>query len=214
MIWDKNDMIGQANGLAWTSVGGEMLRIECVAMSGKGKVTQTGQLGDVMQESIKAAITVVKTRSSTLGVDMEDFDKNDIHIHVPEGATPKDGPSAGITMALAVASTLSSVPIRSDFAMTGEITLRGEVLEIGGLKEKLLAALRAGIKEVIIPKDNEKDLRDMPKVIIDEIKIHHVKFVDEVCTLALKGKSLKYKSKRKKDLTTKNLKEITPKNLQ
>ena len=214
MICDKKDMIGQANGLAWTSVGGEMLRIECVAMSGKGKVTQTGQLGDVMQESIKAAITVVKTRSSTLGVDMEDFDKNDIHIHVPEGATPKDGPSAGITMALAVASTLSSVPIRSDIAMTGEITLRGEVLEIGGLKEKLLAALRAGIKEVIIPKDNEKDLRDMPKVIIDKIKIHPVKFVDEVFTLALKGKSLKSKSKRKKALTTKNLKEITPKNLQ
>ena len=214
MICDKKDMIGQANGLAWTSVGGEMLRIECVAMSGKGKVTQTGQLGDVMQESIKAAITVVKTRSSTLGVDMEDFDKNDIHIHVPEGATPKDGPSAGITMALAVASTLSSVPIRSDFAMTGEITLRGEVLEIGGLKEKLLAALRAGIKEVIIPKDNEKDLRDMPKVIIDKIKIHPVKFVDEVFTLALKGKSVKSKSKRKKALTTKNIKEITSKNLQ
>jgi ATP-dependent Lon protease len=191
-----------------------MLRIECVAMSGKGKVTQTGQLGDVMQESIKAGITVVKTRSSSLGIDMEDFDKNDIHIHVPEGATPKDGPSAGITMALAVASTLSSVPIRSDVAMTGEITLRGEVLEIGGLKEKLLAALRAGIKEVIIPKDNEKDLRDMPKVIIDKIKIHPVKFVDEVFTLALKGKSAKPKSKRKKALPTKNIKEIIPKNLQ
>ena len=214
MICDKKDMIGQANGLAWTSVGGEMLRIECVAMSGKGKVTQTGQLGDVMQESIKAAITVVKTRSSSLGIDMEDFDKNDIHIHVPEGATPKDGPSAGITMALAVASTLSSVPIRSDVAMTGEITLRGEVLEIGGLKEKLLAALRAGIKEAIIPKDNEKDLRDMPKVIIDKIKIHPVKFVDEVFTLALKGKSVKSKNKRKKALPTKNMKEIIPKNLQ
>ena len=214
MICDKKDMIGQANGLAWTSVGGEMLRIECVAMSGKGKVTQTGQLGDVMQESIKAAITVVKTRSTSLGIDMEDFDKNDIHIHVPEGATPKDGPSAGITMALAVASTLSSAPIRSDVAMTGEITLRGEVLEIGGLKEKLLAALRAGIKEVIIPKDNEKDLRDMPKVIIDKVKIHPVKFVDEVFTLALKGKSIKAKSKRKKALPTKNLKEVIPKNLQ
>jgi ATP-dependent Lon protease len=214
LICDKKDMIGQANGLAWTSVGGEMLRIECVAMSGKGKVTQTGQLGDVMQESIKAAITVVKTRSSSLGIDMEDFDKNDIHIHVPEGATPKDGPSAGITMALAVASTLSSVSIRSDVAMTGEITLRGEVLEIGGLKEKLLAALRAGIKEVIIPKDNEKDLRDMPKVIIDKIKIHPVKFVDEVFTLALKGKSVKPKNKRKKALPTKNIKEIVPKNLQ
>ena len=214
MVCDKKDMIGQANGLAWTSVGGEMLRIECVAMSGKGKVTQTGQLGDVMQESIKAAITVVKTRSSSLGIEMEDFDKNDIHIHVPEGATPKDGPSAGITMALAVASTLSSVPIRSDVAMTGEITLRGEVLEIGGLKEKLLAALRAGIKEAIIPKDNEKDLRDMPKVIIDKIKIHPVKFVDEVFTLALKSKSVKLKNKRKKGLTTKNTKSIIPKNLQ
>ena len=214
MICDKKDMIGQANGLAWTSVGGEMLRIECVAMSGKGKVTQTGQLGDVMQESIKAAITVVKTRSNNLGIDMEDFDKNDIHIHVPEGATPKDGPSAGITMALAVASTLSSVPIRSDIAMTGEITLRGEVLEIGGLKEKLLAALRAGIKEAIIPKDNEKDLRDMPKVIIDRIKIHPVKFVDEVFTLALKGKSVKLKNKKKKAISSKTTKVIVPKNLQ
>jgi ATP-dependent Lon protease len=214
MICDKKDMIGQANGLAWTSVGGEMLRIECVAMSGKGKVTQTGQLGDVMQESIKAAITVVKTRSSSLGIDMDDFDKNDIHIHVPEGATPKDGPSAGITMALAVASTLSTMPIRSDVAMTGEITLRGEVLEIGGLKEKLLAALRAGIKEVIIPKDNEKDLRDMPKVIIDKIKIHPVKFVDEVFALALKGKSTKLKNKRKKAHPANDIKETIPKNLQ
>ncbi len=214
MICDKNDMVGQANGLAWTSVGGEMLRIECVAMTGKGKVTQTGQLGDVMQESIKAAITVVKTRSNSLGIEMEDFDKNDIHIHVPEGATPKDGPSAGITMALAVASTLSSLPIRSDIAMTGEITLRGEVLEIGGLKEKLLAALRAGIKEAIIPKDNEKDLRDMPKVIIDKIKIHPVKFVDEVFTLALKGKSVKPKNKKKRAISTKRSKDIIPKNLQ
>mgnify|MGYP001216631042 FL=1 len=214
MICDKKDMIGQANGLAWTSVGGEMLRIECVAMSGKGKVTQTGQLGDVMQESIKAAITVVKTRSSSLGIDMEEFDKNDIHIHVPEGATPKDGPSAGITMALAVASTLSSVPIRSDIAMTGEITLRGEVLEIGGLKEKLLAALRAGIKEAIIPKDNEKDLRDMPKVIINKIKIHPVKFVDEVFTLALKGKPIKAKNKKKKAISSKSTKISIPKNLQ
>jgi ATP-dependent Lon protease len=214
MYCDKKDMIGQANGLAWTSVGGEMLRIECVAMSGKGKVTQTGQLGDVMQESIKAAITVVKTRSSSLGIDMDDFDKNDIHIHVPEGATPKDGPSAGITMALAVASTLSTMPIRSDVAMTGEITLRGEVLEIGGLKEKLLAALRAGIKEVIIPKDNEKDLRDMPKVIIDKIKIHPVKFVDEVFALALKGKSTKLKNKRKKAHPANDIKETIPKNLQ
>ena len=214
MVCDKKDMIGQANGLAWTSVGGEMLRIECVAMTGKGKVTQTGQLGDVMQESIKAAITVVKTRTAFLGIDIDQFDNNDIHIHVPEGATPKDGPSAGITMALAVASTLSSIPIRSDIAMTGEITLRGEVLEIGGLKEKLLAALRSGIKEVIIPKDNEKDLRDMPKVILDKIKIHPVKFVDEVFTLALKGKPIKNKIKQKKVIASKSKKSDIAKNLQ
>ena len=214
MVCDKKDMVGQANGLAWTSVGGEMLRIECVAMTGKGKVTQTGQLGDVMQESIKAAITVVKTRTAFLGIDIDQFDNNDIHIHVPEGATPKDGPSAGITMALAVASTLSSIPIRSDIAMTGEITLRGEVLEIGGLKEKLLAALRSGIKDVIIPKDNEKDLRDMPKVILDKIKIHPVKFVDEVFTLALKGKPIRRKTKQKKTVTSKPKKVDLPKNLQ
>jgi ATP-dependent Lon protease len=214
MVCDKKDMVGQANGLAWTSVGGEMLRIECVAMTGKGKVTQTGQLGDVMQESIKAAITVVKTRTAFLGIDIDQFDNNDIHIHVPEGATPKDGPSAGITMALAVASTLSSIPIRSDIAMTGEITLRGEVLEIGGLKEKLLAALRSGIKDVIIPKDNEKDLRDMPRVILDKIKIHPVKFVDEVFTLALKGKPIKNKTKQKKTITSKSKKVDIPKNLQ
>ena len=214
MICDKKDMVGQANGLAWTSVGGEMLRIECVAMSGKGKVTQTGQLGDVMQESIKAAITVVKTRTTFLGIDIDQFDNNDIHIHVPEGATLKDGPSAGITMALAVASTLSSIPIRSDIAMTGEITLRGEVLEIGGLKEKLLAALRSGIKDVIIPKDNEKDLRDMPKVILEKVKIHPVRFVDEVFTLALKGKPIKNKNKIKKTITSKSKKIDSSKNLQ
>jgi ATP-dependent Lon protease len=167
-----------------------------------------------MQESIKAAITVVKTRTAFLGIDIDQFDNNDIHIHVPEGATPKDGPSAGITMALAVASTLSSIPIRSDIAMTGEITLRGEVLEIGGLKEKLLAALRSGIKDVIIPKDNEKDLRDMPKVILDKIKIHPVKFVDEVFTLALKGKPIRRKIKQKKTITSKSKKVDLPKNLQ
>tara|TARA_Y100000768_G_scaffold10102_1_gene7157 strand:- start:616 stop:3012 length:2397 start_codon:yes stop_codon:yes gene_type:complete len=214
MIRDKNDMIGQANGLAWTSVGGEMLRIECVAMTGKGKVTQTGQLGDVMQESIKAAITVVKTRAASLGVDVDKFDSSDIHIHVPEGATPKDGPSAGITMALAVASTLSSIPIRSDIAMTGEITLRGEVLEIGGLKEKLLAALRAGIKEVIIPKDNEKDIRELPEVITNNIIIHPVKFVDEVFTIALKEKPSKFKTKTKKPAQSKDSKIDSNKNLQ
>ena len=211
---DKKDMIGQANGLAWTSVGGEMLRIECAAMSGKGKITQTGQLGDVMQESIKAAITVVKTRCHDLGIEVDQFDNKDIHIHVPEGATPKDGPSAGITMALAVASTLSSIPIKSDIAMTGEITLRGEVLEIGGLKEKLLAALRAGIKEVVIPKDNEKDLRDMPKNITEKLKIHPVKFVDELFTIALKTKPTRLKPRQKKPLGRKDAGNDITKNLQ
>jgi len=195
---EKKDMIGQVNGLAWTSTGGELLRIECALMSGKGKITQTGKLGDVMQESIKAAITVVRTRSSSLGIDSEFYQSKDIHIHVPEGATPKDGPSAGITMALAVASSLSGVPVKSDVAMTGEITLRGQVLEIGGLKEKLLAALRGGIKEVIIPKDNEKDLIEIPENVKKGLKIHPVKFVDEVFAIALKSKVAKNKNISKK----------------
>ena len=196
-IIEKKDMIGQVNGLAWTSVGGELLRIECALMSGKGKVEQTGSLGDVMLESIKAAITVVRTRAVSLGIDTEFHQNKDMHIHVPEGATPKDGPSAGISMALAVASSLSNIPVRSDVAMTGEITLRGEVLEIGGLKEKLLAALRGGIKEVIIPKDNEKDLAEIPDNVKKGLKIHPVKFVDEVFAIALKNKPAKSKSVKK-----------------
>ena len=196
-VIDKKDMVGQVNGLAWTSVGGELLRIECALMSGKGKVTQTGKLGDVMQESIKAAITVVRTRAASLGIDNSFHENKDIHIHVPEGATPKDGPSAGISMALAVASSLSNIPVRSDVAMTGEITLRGEVLEIGGLKEKLLAALRGGIKEVIIPKDNEKDLVDIPDNVKKGLKIHPVKLVDEVFAIALKTKPTKLKNTKK-----------------
>jgi len=196
-VVEKKDMIGQVNGLAWTSVGGELLRIECALMSGKGKVEQTGSLGDVMLESIKAAITVVRTRAVSLGIDTEFHQNKDMHIHVPEGATPKDGPSAGISMALAVASSLSNIPVRSDVAMTGEITLRGEVLEIGGLKEKLLAALRGGIKEVIIPKDNEKDLVEIPDNVKKGLKIHPVKFVDEVFTIALKNKPAKSKPVKK-----------------
>ncbi len=196
-VVDKKDMVGQVNGLAWTSVGGELLRIECALMSGKGKVTQTGKLGDVMQESIKAAITVVRTRAASLGIDNSFHENKDIHIHVPEGATPKDGPSAGISMALAVASSLSNISVRSDVAMTGEITLRGEVLEIGGLKEKLLAALRGGIKEVIIPKDNEKDLIDIPDNVKKGLKIHPVKLVDEVFAIALKTKPTKLKNTKK-----------------
>ncbi len=196
-VIDKKDMVGQVNGLAWTSVGGELLRIECALMSGKGKVDQTGSLGDVMQESIKAAITVVRTRAASLGIDAQFNENKDIHIHVPEGATPKDGPSAGISMALAVASSLSNIPVRADVAMTGEITLRGEVLEIGGLKEKLLAALRGGIKEVIIPKDNEKDLVEIPDNVKKGLKIHPVKFVDEVFAIALKTKPVKGKLAKK-----------------
>tara|TARA_B100001564_G_scaffold317348_1_gene293291 strand:+ start:660 stop:3074 length:2415 start_codon:yes stop_codon:yes gene_type:complete len=196
-IIEKKDMTGQVNGLAWTSVGGELLRIECALMSGKGKVEQTGSLGDVMLESIKAAITVVRTRAVSLGIDTQFHQNKDIHIHVPEGATPKDGPSAGISMALAVASSLSNIPVRADVAMTGEITLRGEVLEIGGLKEKLLAALRGGIKEVIIPKDNEKDLVEIPDNVKKGLKIHPVKFVDEVFAIALKHKPTKSKSSKK-----------------
>ncbi|MBT5406372.1 MAG: endopeptidase La, partial [Gammaproteobacteria bacterium] len=196
-IVDKKDMVGQVNGLAWTSVGGELLRIECALMSGKGKVTQTGSLGEVMQESITAAITVVRSRAASLGIDNLFHENKDLHIHVPDGATPKDGPSAGITMALAVASSLSNTPVRSDVAMTGEITLRGEVQEIGGLKEKLLAALRGGIKEVIIPMDNEKDLAEIPDNVKKSLKIHPVKFVDEVFAIALKVKPVKSKITKK-----------------
>ena len=206
---DKKDMIGQVNGLAWTSVGGELLRIECALMAGKGKVTQTGKLGDVMQESIKAAITVVRTRSASLGIDTQFYENKDLHIHVPEGATPKDGPSAGISMALAVASSLSNIPVRSDVAMTGEITLRGEVLEIGGLKEKLLAALRGGIKEVLIPKDNEKDISEIPENVRKGLKITPVRFVDEVFAIALKNKPNKIKSLSKKT-SVDNKKSKTP----
>ena len=194
---DKKDMVGQVNGLAWTSVGGELLRIECALMPGKGKVTQTGSLGEVMQESITAAITVVRSRAASLGIDNLFHENKDLHIHVPDGATPKDGPSAGITMALAVASSLSNTPVRSDVAMTGEITLRGEVQEIGGLKEKLLAALRGGIKEVIIPIDNEKDLVEIPDNVKKGLKIHPVKFVDEVFAIALKVKPVKNKTTKK-----------------
>ena len=210
---EKKDMVGQVNGLAWTSVGGELLRIECALMSGKGKIEQTGSLGDVMLESIKAAITVVRTRAVSLGIDTKFYENKDIHIHVPEGATPKDGPSAGISMALAVASSLTNIPVRSDVAMTGEITLRGEVLEIGGLKEKLLAALRGGIKEVIIPKDNEKDLAEIPKNVKKGLKIHPVRFVDEVFAIALKNKPTKLKTIKKSSAVSSKKNKSNEKNL-
>ena len=182
---EENDQIGQVTGLAWTEVGGELLTIESAIVPGKGKLIHTGQLGDVMQESIQAAMTVVRSRASVLGIDDDFHQKCDVHIHVPEGATPKDGPSAGIGMCAALVSALTKIPSRSNVAMTGEITLRGEVLPIGGLKEKLLAAHRGGIDTVLIPADNEKNLVEIPKNIKDKLNILPVKWIDEVFELAL-----------------------------
>ena len=181
---EKNE-VGLVTGLAWTEVGGDLLQIEATLMPGKGQLILTGQLGDVMQESVKAAHTVVRSRSEALGLDTEFHQKFDIHVHVPEGATPKDGPSAGIAMVTALVSALSGVPIRADVAMTGEITLRGRVLPIGGLKEKLLAALRGGIKTVLIPLENKKDLADIPKNVTQDLEIIPVKWIDEVLNVAL-----------------------------
>ena len=182
---EEKDQVGQVTGLAWTEVGGELLTIESAIVPGKGKLLHTGKLGDVMQESIQAAMTVVRSRAKAYGF-KEDFHQNiDVHIHVPEGATPKDGPSAGIGMCTALVSALTGIPVRADVAMTGEITLRGEVLPIGGLKEKLLAAHRGGIKIVIIPEENEKDLQDLPKVIREALDIRSVKWVDSVLEIAL-----------------------------
>ncbi len=182
---DEHDQVGQVTGLAWTEVGGELLRIEAALVPGKGKFTFTGQLGDVMQESIQAALTVVRARADSLGIDPDFHQKYDIHIHVPEGATPKDGPSAGVAMGTALVSALTNVPVRSSVAMTGEITLRGEVLPIGGLKEKLLAAHRGGIVQVLIPHENERDLVEIPKNIKQSLDIRPVRWIDEVLELAL-----------------------------
>ena len=182
---EEQDYIGQVTGLAWTEVGGELLTIEAAVVSGKGKLTHTGQLGEVMQESIQAAMTVVRSRASILGLDADFYQKADVHIHVPEGATPKDGPSAGIGMCTALVSALTKGPVRSDVAMTGEITLRGQVLPIGGLKEKLLAAHRGGIRTVLIPDENTKDLADIPQNIKDSLEIKPVKWIDEVLQVAL-----------------------------
>ena len=184
-IAEEQDQIGQVTGLAWTEVGGELLTIETAVIPGKGKHSATGKLGDVMKESIEAAMTVVRSRSAILGIDPEQFQKNDIHIHVPEGATPKDGPSAGIGMCTAIISALTKIPVRANVAMTGEITLRGEVLPIGGLKEKLLAAHRGGITTVLIPAENEKDLVDIPQNIKQNIEIKPVHWIDEVLAVAL-----------------------------
>ena len=181
----EKDRIGQVTGLAWTQVGGELLTIEAATFKGKGRIIKTGRLGDVMQESIQAAVSVIRSRAEGLGINPEFSDINDIHIHVPEGATPKDGPSAGAAMTTAVASVLSNIPVRADVAMTGEITLRGEVLKIGGLKEKLLAARRGGIKTVLIPEDNVGDLREIPDKIKDNLDIKPVRWIDEVFKIVL-----------------------------
>ncbi|WP_306253185.1 endopeptidase La [Parvularcula sp. IMCC14364] len=184
---DGDDLIGVVTGLAWTSVGGDILKIEAVKMPGKGKMTPTGNLKDVMKESVSAAASYVRSRATEYGLKPPVFDKTDIHIHVPEGATPKDGPSAGVAMATAIVSVLTGIPIRRDIAMTGEISLRGRVLAIGGLKEKLLAALRAGTKTVLIPEENEKDLADIPQNVLDALEVIPVTTVDEVLQHALTG---------------------------
>ncbi|MDP2795116.1 MAG: endopeptidase La [Sulfurisoma sp.] len=182
---EKENQVGQVTGLAWTEVGGELLTVEAVAVPGKGKTVTTGKLGEVMTESIQAALTVVRRRSKALGIAEDFYQKNDLHIHLPEGATPKDGPSAGIAMCTAMVSVLTGIPVRADVAMTGEITLRGEVLPIGGLKEKLLAAVRGGIRVALIPEENVKDLTEMPDTIKNKIEIVPVKWIDKVLELAL-----------------------------
>jgi len=182
---EAEDMVGVVSGLAWTEVGGEILTIESVLLPGKGNIKITGKLGDVMQESVSAALSYVRSRSTKFGIKPTLFEKRDIHVHVPEGATPKDGPSAGVAMATSIVSILTGIPVRRDIAMTGEITLRGRVLPIGGLKEKLLAALRAGITTVFIPKENEKDLAEIPDNVKKHLKLVPVADVDEVIAQAL-----------------------------
>ena len=185
---ESEDLVGVTTGLAWTEVGGELLSIEAVSLPGKGRVMTTGKLGDVMRESVQAAESFVKARSIAFGIAPPVFSKTDIHVHVPEGATPKDGPSAGIAMVTSIVSVLTGIPVRRDIAMTGEITLRGRVLPIGGLKEKLLAALRGGLKTVLIPKDNEKDLAEIPDNVKRGLTIVPVAVVDDVLGKALVSK--------------------------
>jgi ATP-dependent Lon protease len=182
---ESEDLVGVTTGLAWTEVGGELLTIEAVTLPGKGRVTATGKLGDVMKESVQAAESFVKSRSYAFGILPTVFEKKDIHVHVPEGATPKDGPSAGVAMVTSIVSVLSGIPVKRDIAMTGEITLRGRVLPIGGLKEKLLAALRGGLKTVLIPNENEKDLAEIPDNVKRGLKIIPVKTADELLGQAL-----------------------------
>jgi ATP-dependent Lon protease len=182
---EEQNQVGQVVGLAWTEVGGDLLTIEAAMMPGKGVITRTGSLGDVMKESVEAARTVVRSRSRQLGIKDEFFEKKDIHIHVPDGATPKDGPSAGAAMATAFVSAMTGIPVRGDVAMTGEITLRGEITAIGGLKEKLLAALRGGIKTVLIPEENAKDLQEIPDNVKNGLEIVPVRWIDKVLEIAL-----------------------------
>ncbi|MEX2407572.1 MAG: S16 family serine protease, partial [Rhodovibrionaceae bacterium] len=182
---EQEDLVGMSTGLAWTEVGGELLTIEAVTVRGKGKVVTTGKLGDVMKESIQAAESYVKSRATDFGIKPTVFDKKDIHVHVPEGATPKDGPSAGVAMVTAIVSVLSGIPVRANVAMTGEVTLRGRVLPIGGLKEKLLAALRGNIKKVLIPQENEKDLADVPDNVKQALEIVPCTTIDDVLEHAL-----------------------------
>jgi ATP-dependent Lon protease len=182
---ETENEIGLVTGLAWTEVGGELLQVESTLVPGKGQLILTGQLGDVMKESASAALSVVRARTDRLGIELDFLQKLDVHVHVPDGATPKDGPSAGIAMATSLVSTMTKIPVRADVAMTGEITLRGKVTAIGGLKEKLLAALRGGIRTVIIPEENRKDLADIPKSVTQVMKIVPVKWIDEVLDLAL-----------------------------
>ncbi|MEO8923061.1 MAG: S16 family serine protease, partial [Caldimonas sp.] len=184
---EKDNQVGQVVGLAWTEVGGDLLTIEAAVMPGKGNIIRTGQLGDVMKESVEAARSVVRSRARRLGIKDEMFEKRDVHIHVPDGATPKDGPSAGAAMTTAFVSALTGIPVRAHVAMTGEITLRGEVTAIGGLKEKLLAARRGGIKTVLIPQDNVKDLQDIPENVKNQLEIVPVKWIDQVLEYALES---------------------------
>jgi ATP-dependent Lon protease len=204
---EEENEIGQVKGLAWTQVGGELLSIEAIAVEGKGKTIKTGSLGDVMQESIQAALTVVRSRAEALGLNTNFHEKLDLHIHVPEGATPKDGPSAGVGMCTALVSVLTNIPVRSDVAMTGEITLRGQVLRIGGLKEKLLAAHRGNIKTVIIPADNERDLAEIPDNIKADLDIVPVRWIDEVLEKALQYQPVPLRKKAKPKAGKKDKKE-------
>jgi ATP-dependent Lon protease len=182
---EKTSEVGLAIGLAWTEVGGQILTTETTLMEGKGRLTLTGKLGDVMQESAQAAMSYIRSRSHQLGLERDFYRRIDLHVHVPEGAIPKDGPSAGITIATSLASALTKIPVRKDVAMTGEITLRGKVLPIGGMKEKLLAAHRVGIRAIILPKDNEKDMADIPEPIRKDFQIHFVETMDQVLQVAL-----------------------------